>query len=148
LPSAWSELKSVWFGAGTAPVMQHRMFVLLAWLSSIRVLPSFDRLAPLLHKMRRVLAWGEHRGGMYVIVDGARADGTSVRREWDLMVEGDDGPFIPAMAAAAIVRKCRHDRRPDPGARSALRELEYADFKCFFERKKILMGVRDLLPND
>jgi hypothetical protein len=140
--------KSIWFGAGTAPVMQHRMFVLLAWLSSIRVLPSLDRLAPLLYKIRCVLAWGEHRGGMYIIVDGARADGASVRREWDLIAEGDDGPFIPAMAAAAIVRKCRHGPRPDPGARSALRELEYADFKCFFERKKILTGVRDLLPND
>jgi hypothetical protein len=128
--------------------MQHRMFVLLSWLSSVRGLPSLERLAPLLHRMRSVLTWGEHRGGMYVVIDGVRNDGTSVRREWDLIAEGDDGPFIPAMAAAAIIRKCRDNRRPDPGARPALQELEYADFEYFFAQKMIAAGVRDLAPND
>ena len=144
LPSVWPELKSMWFGAGTAPVIQHRLFVLLAWLSSVRVLPSLDRLAPLLHWMRGFPAWGEARGGMYVLVDGVRNDGTPIRREWDLIAEGDEGPFIPAMAAAAIIRKYLNDRRPDPGARPALAELEYADFEYFFAQRKIVAGVRDL----
>jgi hypothetical protein len=143
MPLAWPQLKSIWFGAGTAPAIQHRMFVLLAWLSSIRVLPSLGRLAELLHWMRNILTWGDHRGGMYVVVDGIRRDGTSVRREWALIADGDDGPFIPTMAAAAIIRKCRHGLRPDPGARPALQELEYADFEHFFAQKKIVAGVRD-----
>ena len=148
LPLEWPELKSIWFGAGTAPIIQHRMFVLLARLSSVGVLPSLERLAPLLHWMRRFPTWGEHRGGMYVVVDGIRNDGTSVRRGWDLIAEGDDGPFIPATAAAAIIRKCRNDQRPDPGARPAVRDLEYADFEYFFAQKKIVAGVRDLSSKD
>lgn len=144
LPMAWPELKDVWFGAGTAPVIQHRMLVLLAWLSSVHVLPYLQRMAPLLHRMRGIVPWGEHRGGMYVVIGGTRNDGTSVRREWSLIAEGDDGPFIPAMSAAAIIRNCRRDRRPDPGARPSLQELEYADFEHFFEQKKIVAGVRDL----
>jgi hypothetical protein len=148
LPSVWPELKGIWFGAGTAPVIQHRMLVLLAWLSSVRVLPSLRLLAPLLHRMRRLPTWGEHRGGMYVVIDGIRNDGTPVRREWDLIAEGDDGPFIPAMATASIIRKYRNDRRPDAGARSALRELEYADFEYFFTQKKIVAGVCDLPSSD
>jgi hypothetical protein len=144
LPQAWPELKSIWFGAGTAPVVQHRMFVWLAWLSRVGVLPSLERMAPLLHRMRRHLTWGAHRGGMYVVIDGIRDDGTPVRREWDLIAEGDDGPLIPAMAAAAIIQKCRHDCRPASGARPALKELDYADFEHFFVRKKFVAGVREL----
>jgi hypothetical protein len=144
LPAAWPELKDVWFGAGTAPVLQHRMFVLLAWLSSIQVLPSLQRMAPLLHRIRGVLPWGEHRGGMYVVIGGTRNDGTPVRREWGLIADGDDGPFVPAMPAAAVIRNCRQDRRPAPGARPALQELEYADFEHFFKLKKIVAGIRDL----
>ena len=142
LPLAWPDLKSVWFGAGTAPAVQHRVFVFLAWLSSVHVLPSLERLAPLLHRMRGVFTWGEHRGGMYIIVDGFRSDGKPVRREWNMIAEGDDGPFIPTMAAAAIVKKCRHGSRPNPGARPALQELEYNDFENFFALKKIVTEVR------
>jgi len=148
LPLAWPKLRSIWLGAGTAPAVQHRTFVLLAWLSSVHLLPSLERLAPLLHWMRSVLTWGDDRGGMYVAVDGIRTDGTSVRLEWDMIAEGDDGPSIPAMAAAAIIRKCLHGRRPDPGARPALRELEYADFEPFFGRKRIVTGIRDLSAGD
>jgi hypothetical protein len=144
LPTAWPELEGVWLGAGTAPVIQHRLFVLLAWLSSVHVLPYLRRMAPLLHKMRGILPWGEHRGGMYVVVGGVRNDGTSVRREWSLIADGDDGPFIPAMPAAAVIRNCRRNRRPVPGARPALQELEYVDFEELFELKEIVAGSRDL----
>jgi hypothetical protein len=144
LPAAWPTLKNIWLGAGTAPVFQHRMFVLLAWLSSIGVVSSLNRLAPLLHWMRGLPTWGTHRGGMYLVVDGQREDGVMVRRSWDLIAEGDDGPFIAAMAAAAIIRNYRNGRRPTAGARSAVRELEYADFVHFFAQKAISAGVRDV----
>ncbi len=144
LPAAWPELKSIWFGAGTAPVVEHRIFVLLAWLSSAGVLGPLGRLAPLMHRIRDLPARGDHRGGMYVVVDGLGKQGAPVRRSWDMIAEGDDGPFIPAMAAAAIIRNCRTGRRPAPGARPASQELEYGDFEYFFAQKKIATGIRDL----
>jgi len=144
LPQAWPELKSVWLGGGIAPTIQHRMFILLARLSSTGLLPFLARLAPLLHWLRGLATWGADRGGMYVVVDGVHEGGTAVRREWDLIAEGDDGPFIPAMAAAAIIRHCRNGHRPAAGARSTLHELSYADFEYFFQRKNIVAGVRDL----
>ena len=58
LPSAWPTLKNVWFGAGTAPAIYHRMFVLLARLSSIGLLGSLNRIAPLLHRLRELPTWG------------------------------------------------------------------------------------------
>jgi hypothetical protein len=75
LPAAWPALKNIWFGAGTAPVIQHRMFVFLAWLSSIGVVSALNRFAPLLHWMRGLPAWGTHRGatspGAALIFSGA-----------------------------------------------------------------------------
>jgi len=144
LPQTWPELKSVWFGAGTAPAIQHRMFILLARLSSAGLLRSLTWLAPLLHWLRGLATWGADRGGMYVVVDGVDKGGAAVRRRWGLIAEGDDGPFIPTMAAAAIIRHCRDGRRPAAGARSAQLELGYADFEYFFRQKNIVAGVCDL----
>jgi hypothetical protein len=144
LTQEWPELRNVWFGAGTAPVIQHRMFMLLAWLSRAGAVPFLQKLAPLLHMMRGSLTWGERRGGMYVLVDGILADGARVKREWSLVAKDDDGPFIPAMAAAAMIRKCRANFLPAPGARSAVRDLEYSDFEYFFAQKKITAGVCEL----
>jgi Saccharopine dehydrogenase NADP binding domain len=146
LPSAWPALRNLWFGAGTAPAIYHRMFVMLAWLSSIGLLGSLNRIAPLLHRLRELPTWGAHRGGMYVMIDGQHEDGRLVHRVWELIAEGDDGPFIPAMAAAAIIRNYLNGRRLAAGARSAVEELDYADFEHFFARKAISAGVRDLSP--
>jgi len=144
LPAVWPKLESVWFGAGTAPVVEHRMFVLLARLSSIGVLGPLDWLAPVMHRLRELPTWGARRGGMYVVIEGRRNDGTSVRRAWDLIAEGDDGPFIPAMAAAGLIRRLRNGQRPAPGARAAVAEPDYEDFEHFFAQKAIVTGVREL----
>lgn len=63
LSLAWPKLKGIWFGAGTAPAIQHRMFVLLARLSSVHLLPFIERLAPTLHWMRSMATWGEDGAG-------------------------------------------------------------------------------------
>ena len=144
LPKVWPKLESVWFGAGMAPVVQHRVFVLLAWLSSIGILGRLDWLAPVLHRLRELPTWGARRGGMYVVIEGRRENGTSVRRVWDLIAEGDDGPFIPAMAAAGLIRRVLGGQRPAPGARAAVAEPDYEDFAYFFARKAIVTGVREL----
>ena len=60
----------------------------------LRLLPSLLPFARLMHWASNRLRWGEHRGGMYVEVQGARA-GKPVTRSWHMIAEGDDGPFIP-----------------------------------------------------
>ena len=55
-----------------------------------------------MHHACRRLGWGEHRGGMFVTVEGTRPDGARLERFWHMIAEGDDGPFIPSMAAEAV----------------------------------------------
>jgi NAD(P)-dependent dehydrogenase (short-subunit alcohol dehydrogenase family) len=64
------------------------------------------------------LPFGTDRGGMRVAVVGRRGD-EHVRREWRLVAEAGDGPYIPAVAARAIIRKLD---RINPGARPCLAE--------------------------
>ena len=146
LPELWPGLRSIWMGAGPVPEILHRALSALAWLVRFKLLPSLSPLAPLMHWATNVLRWGAHRGGMYVEVEGGRDDGAVVERSWHLVAEGDDGPFIPSMAAEAIVRHCLDGRPPKAGARPATNELELPDYELLFARRKIFTGCRETSP--
>ena len=96
----------------------------------------------MMHWASNRLRWGEHRGGMFVEIAG-EADGARVVRAWHMMAEGDDGPFIPAMACEAIIRRCLDGKRPAPGARPATGDLELEDYETLFARRAIHCGVRE-----
>ncbi len=146
LPARWPELESVWAGAAPVPEVLHRMLNGLAWLVRWRLLPSLLPLAGLFHWVIGRVRWGEHRGGMFVLVEGVDRQGAARRRSWDLLAEGDDGPLIPSMAVAALVRRCLAGRRPAPGARPATGELELADYEELFSTRTIHAGRRELGP--
>jgi len=143
LPELWPEAGTVWMGAGPVPEILHRALIALAWLVRIGPVRSLLPLAPLMYLATNRLGWGEHRGGMFVAVEGRDAAGTAVRRSWHMLAEGDDGPLIPSMAVEALVRKVLAGRRPAPGARAAVRDLELDDYEALFARRRIVAGVRD-----
>ena len=62
------------------------------------------------------------------------------------MAEGDDGPLIPSMAVAALVRRTLGGARPAPGARPAIGELSLADYEGLFSTRAIHAGRRELEP--
>ena len=147
LPGLWPSLKSVWMGAGPVPEILHRALNGLAWLVRFKILPSLSPFATLMYHVVNVLTWGEHRGGMFVEVEGTDMNGERLRRSWHMIAEGDDGPFIPSMAAEAIIRHCLEGKRPASGARPATNELDLADYDALFARRRIYAGVREPLPN-
>ncbi|MDZ5650528.1 saccharopine dehydrogenase NADP-binding domain-containing protein [Nitrospirillum sp. BR 11828] len=142
MPRLWPDLRDIWVGAGTRPESIHRIMTALAWLVRLRLVPSLLPLAPLFHWGARVFRWGEHRGGLVVEVTGHDANGQPATRSWHLVAEGDDGPEIPAMPAAALVRRWLAGHPPAPGARAAT-DLELADFDALFANRAIRTGVRD-----
>jgi hypothetical protein len=144
LPKEWPGLDEIWIGAGPVPEILHRALNGLARLVRIGLAPTLAPLAPLLHYAINHLRWGEHRGGMFVTMEGARAsDGAAVVRSWHLLAEGDDGPLIPAMALAVLVRRRLAGRSFAPGARAATRELELSDYETTFASRAIFTGTRE-----
>lgn len=147
LPRALPGLKSTFTGAGTEPQILQRLLGLCGWLVRLKLLPSLSPFASLFHRVSHRLAFGENRGGMFVAVTGTAIDDGRLARSWHLIAEGDDGPFIPAMAAEAIVRGWLSGRKPQPGARPAAGELTLADFAPLFSRFSIRSGIRDDSPS-
>jgi len=148
LPELWPGLRSVWMGAGPVPALWHRALNALAWLVRLKLLPSLSPFAPLMYRTINVLSFGEHRGGMFVAVEGEGTAGERIERSWHLLAEGNDGPLIPSMAAEAIIRNCLAGRRPATGARPAATDLELADYEPLFARRAISAGYRQELPAD
>ncbi|MER8429352.1 DUF4166 domain-containing protein [Mesorhizobium caraganae] len=142
LADLWPQAKTIWMGAGPVPEILHRALIGLAWLVRIGLVRSLSPLAPLMHWASNRLRWGEHRGGMFVAVEGVDKAGEAIKRSWHLLAEGDDGPLIPAMAVEALVRKTLEGQAPAPGARAAVRDLELDDYQALFAGKAIYTGFR------
>ena len=148
LPRLWPNLQMIFMGVGPKPAIWHRALSAFAWLVRLRILPSLEPLAPLIHRVIRALRFGEHRGGMFIAVTGMDAGGETIERSWHLLAEGDGGPFVPSMAAEAIIRNCLAGRRPASGARAAANDLELADYEPPFARRNITTGCRQDRPCD
>ncbi|CAN7194409.1 DUF4166 domain-containing protein [Pararhizobium sp. LjRoot255] len=143
LPQAIPGLQSAFTGAGTEPQMLQRLLGVWAWLVRLRVVRSLSPLAPLFHAASQWPSFGEHRGGMFVAATGKAADGSALERSWHLIAEGDDGPFIPAMASEAIIRGWLAGTKPAPGARPAAGAVTLTDFEPLFSRFSIRAGIRE-----
>jgi hypothetical protein len=143
LPELWPELDSVWMGAGPVPEILHRMLIGLAWLVRIRLLPSLLPFASLFHSVINVLRWGEHRGGMFVLIEGCDGNGKKIERSWHLLAEGNDGPLIPSMAVEALVKRSLSGEKPASGARPATQDLELEDYETIFRSRTIYTGQRE-----
>jgi len=142
LAALWPETDEIWMGAAPVPEPLHRLLAALAWLVRLRLLPTLSPIAPLMHFASNHIRWGEHRGGMFVEVDGVAASGAPLKKTWHLLAEGDDGPLIPSMAVEAIVGNVLQGHPPQPGARAAVRELELDAYERLFAGRTIYTGIR------
>lgn len=143
LSELWPAVRTVWMGAGPVPEILHRALIACAWLVRRRLVRSLLPLAPLMHWATNHLRWGEHRGGMFVEVEGTDGAGAPVRRSWHLLAEGNDGPLIPSMAVEALVRRVLAGQLPQPGARAAVRDLELEGYEALFAGRTLYTGTRD-----
>jgi len=148
LPALRPDLRTVWVGAAPVPEILHRSLNVLAWLVRLRLIPTLAPFAKLFHWAINRLRWGEHRGGMFVSVTGKDEAGRPIERVWHMIAEGDDGPLIPSMACAALIRRIPFGTRPASGARAAAEDLELADYVPLFSARAIETGIRERRPGD
>jgi hypothetical protein len=92
------------FGAGLELRFLHRGMNVLAWLVRRRLvgnlLPHASRLKRASDWFRH---WGSDAGAMHVRVTGTAAHRRQVTREWLLVAASGDGPYVPTLAATALV---------------------------------------------
>ena len=143
LADEWPDVRDVWMGAAPEPALLHWLLRRFAGLVRLGLIPSLAPLARPIHFTANTVRWGEHRGGMFVEVNGEGADGQAVTRSAHLLAEGRHGLYIPSMAVEAIVRNWLDGRAPGAGARPATAELELSDYQRVFADRPIVTGIRD-----
>jgi len=146
IPPEHPAMTDIWMGAGTVPETLLRALNVLATARYKLGLPSLEPLSGLFHRVLNRTRFGEHRGGMFVRAREI-ADGREVERSWHLLAEGDAGPYIPSMAAEGVIRKMLAGERPAPGARSAVRALELADYDALFRPRTIFTSFRERIAD-
>jgi len=148
MPQVGPSLQRVWFGAAIRPRFQHAGIVALGRLVRAGILRSLCTLVPLMNRVQRHMRWGEHRGGMIVEATGSDAHGAELVRSFHLLAEGDTGPFVPVVAAAAMIGRVCDAKPPPAGARAAWADLQLDDVMPQLSRLKIRTGTRMTLPPD
>jgi hypothetical protein len=144
LRDLWPNINSIWIGAGPIPEILHRLLNSLAWLVRWRLISSLSPFTSLFYRVMNVVRWGEHRGGMFVSIEGIDKQGQKIERSWHLLAEGDAGPFIPSMGIAAIVHRILEGKKPISGARTAVTDIELEDYERLFKNHSIVTGQREL----
>ena len=109
-------MRDTYAGAGLELAVLHLGLWFLSGLVRLRLVrslaPFAARLTAIAERLRR---FGTDRGGLRVDVEGPAA-----RRSWHLIAEGGDGPFVPVLPAAALVRKLAGGHRVARGAMPCL----------------------------
>ena len=132
------------FFAGMELGLLHVGLALLAWpvrLGWLKSLRPFAR--PMLTMARWLLPFGSDRGGMVIRVQGEDASGLPTERVWTLRTNANRGPFVPVLAALALLRKHRDGKASAPGAQACSGILSLPDFAADFARLGMTKTVHE-----
>ena len=128
-PQRYPGTPHVRFGAGLELRFLHRGMNVMAALARAGLVNNWARHTRWLKAMSDwFVNWGSNVGGMHLRVDGLLADGTSRARLWHLIALRGDGPYVPTLAAAALVRRFLEGTLPQRGAMPCVGLLTLDDF--------------------
>lgn len=129
LPLRYESRPAVRFGAGLELSFLHFGMNAMAWLAHKGWVRDWSVHAHWLKRMADWFkTWGSDVGAMHVTVSGLDAQGQPSQRRWVLMAGSGDGPYVPTLAASALVRKLAAGVQLPPGAQPCIGLLTLLDF--------------------
>ena len=138
LVSRYHPNRDALFQAGMELSVLHLGLLLLSLPVRAGLIQSLKPFAkPLLRIAQWLIPFGSDKGAMTVEVVGVDGSGAIARRSWRLQADANRGPFVPVLAAIAMVRRQRDGMRPPPGAGPCSGVLSMADF----ERDLVALGL-------
>lgn len=141
LPGRYPGRPTVRFGAGLELHFLHRGMNLLAGLGRRGIVQDLSRHAAGLKWIADLFrTWGSNHGAMHVRVVGIDAHGVTVTRHWCLTATEGDGPFVPTLAACALIRKFQRGTALPRGAFPCVGLLTLEDFEAEAAGRHIAFG--------
>ncbi|MGC3984421.1 MAG: saccharopine dehydrogenase NADP-binding domain-containing protein [Pseudorhodoferax sp.] len=141
LPPRHPGRPDVRFGAGLELPLLHWGMNGMAALARWGWVRDWSRHARALKRMADCFrTLGSDAGAMHVRVTGRSADGNTQSRLWTLLASDGDGPFVPTLAAAALVRRLQSGNAELTGAKPCIGLLSLDDFARECAGLRIRMG--------
>lgn len=129
LPERYPGQPTVSFGAGLELAWLHRGMNAMAQMTRWGLVRDWSVHARLLKRAADVFqSLGTDAGAMHVTVRGEGLGGAAASRTWHLLAQRGDGPYVPTLAASALVRKLRAEPGALVGAKPCVGVLSLADF--------------------
>jgi saccharopine dehydrogenase-like NADP-dependent oxidoreductase len=125
LPRRYPTARHVIFGGGLELTLLHWGMSVLAWWRKLGLVRDWAHHANCLKPLSDLfLPLGTAGGAMHVIVQGTTTDGARLERRWFLVAVDGDGPYVPTLAAAAVIRALKEHRLEQRGALPCLGLLD------------------------
>jgi len=135
-PQRYPSLRTQRFYAGTEVAVMHLGLWALSGLVRAGLVTRLERLAPLLLRAKRLLAFlGTDTGGMFLETRGVGLDGQPHTLAWHLEAKSGHGPYIPATPSVLLAAKLARGKLATRGATPAVGLLTYDE---------IMAGLADL----
>lgn len=143
-PARYEGVRTVMFRAALEVGMTQQAFAAMAFMRRLGLLPSPQKLAPLLHATGGMFdAFGTALGGMVVRIEGVDAQGTATRRAWHIAADDNHGPEIPCMAAFLLARRLARGDALPVGAQACAGLLTLDEFTPEFARWGMVTDIVD-----
>lgn len=129
LPGRYPGTPAVRFGAGLELEFLHRGMNVMAGLARVGLVRDWSAHARVLRRVADLFkGFGSDAGAMHVEVSGREASGKVVVRNWQLLATDGDGPYVPTLAAAALLRKLVRGGLTSTGAQPCIGLLSLEEF--------------------
>ena len=148
LPRLFPNLTDIWCGAGPRPRWLHQMFIWMAKLRALKLLPNLGRFTGLMHRVQNALPARDNRGGMCVYIHGTDHNNAPLTRDWHLIAQGENGPYIPALPAVLLIQKILRGETLPAGPHYGRDLLTLSDFQQSFAELGISHGFRGPVASD
>ena len=143
MPSRYPGQPTVRFNAGLELLPLHLGANAMALAGRLGLVRDWSAHAVQLKRWSdRFLRFGTDAGAMHVTASGLDGEGLPVRRTWTLVATDGDGPWVPTLAAAALVRKLASGESPAVGARPCVGELTLEELARETSGRKIAWTVQ------
>jgi len=143
-PARYPGVQSVEFRAGLELKTLHFGLAFLSAVRRVKLLPNLSMLAgPLLWASNLFANVGSEDGAMHVTVSGIDRSGHGASRTWTLIARHGDGPFVPTLAAKALIQKVLARDLPYVGATPCLGLLSLREIREAAEGLSIAFATSD-----
>lgn len=134
LPAQFQPRIRASFDAGLELKFLHRMVSFAGWLVRWHLLSSARWAAGPGHAIAKWFQrFGSDKGGMVVDIAGQDARGEVRLLRWTLTAGKGDGPYVPVLAAAALIEAIANGKGPRAGAASAAGAVKLGEIRSWFD---------------